>query len=54
MLTKRAQMKILVEKLRFAQLHVRLDLSSLRRSKEEVNRVAKEMRKLQKERYDNR
>ena len=42
-------MKILVERLRFAQMHVRLDLCSLQRSKDEVNRVAKEMRKLQNE-----
>jgi recombinational DNA repair protein (RecF pathway) len=52
--TNRAQMKVLVEKLRFAQMHVRLDLNSLKRSKEEVSRVAKEMRKLQREKYDNR
>ena len=49
MATLRAQMKILTGKLRFAQMHVRLDLNSLQRSKDEVNRIAKEMRKLQRE-----
>ena len=42
-------MKILVERLRFAQMHVRLDLNSLRLSINEVSGIAREMRKLQEE-----
>jgi hypothetical protein len=52
MATYYARMKLLIEKLRYAQMHVRLDLYGLRLSKQEVNKVAKEMRKLQKERDD--
>lgn len=48
-ITPRARMKKLVINLRYAQMHVRLDLYGLKNSKEEVRRVAKEMRNLQKE-----
>jgi len=49
MATYRARMKLLVEKLRFAQMHVRLDIYGLKNSKDSVKRIAKEMRILQKE-----
>ena len=52
MATYRAQMKLLIERLRFAQMHVRLDIASLKRSMEEATRVAKKMRRLQKENHD--
>lgn len=49
MTTYRARMKLLIEDLRFAQMHVRLDIASLKRSKDAVKRTAEKMKKLQKE-----
>jgi len=49
MATYRAQMKLLISKLRYAQMHVRLDIYGLKNSKDAVKRIAKQMRELQKE-----
>ena len=49
MATYRARMKLLVSELRFAQMHVRLDIYGLKNSKDAVKRIAKQMRNLQKE-----
>jgi hypothetical protein len=43
-ITPKARMKKLIVNLRYAQMHVRLDLYALKNSKEEVKRIAKEMR----------
>jgi cell division protein FtsB len=48
-ITPRARMKKLVSNLRYAQMHVRLDLYGLKNSKEEVRRISKQMIIVQKE-----
>jgi hypothetical protein len=45
-------MKKLIEDLRFAQMHVRLDMYGLKNSKDAVKRIAKQMRILQKEKNE--
>jgi hypothetical protein len=49
MLTYRTRMKKLIEDLRYAQMHVRLDIYGLKNSRDAVKRIAKQMRKLQEE-----
>jgi hypothetical protein len=44
--TYRARMKILVGRLRFAQMHTRLDIYGLINSKKAVKEIARQMREL--------
>jgi hypothetical protein len=48
-ITPRARMKKLIIELRYAQMHVRLDLYALKNSREAITRIANEMREVQKE-----
>jgi hypothetical protein len=49
-MTYQAELKALRLKLRYAQMWTRMDIQSLARSKDQVRRIAKQMRDLQKER----
>ncbi len=51
-MTYRSQMKELIEKLRYAQMQMRIDLMSVESSKKAVKEIAKKMRQLQKENND--
>jgi hypothetical protein len=50
--TYRAQMKVLKDRLHFAQLHYRLDLFSLHNAKVQVLSIARRMRRLQKDKHN--